>query len=260
MKLEGRTALVTGSNRGIGRGIAVELARAGADVAVHYRSHEDEANDVAEEVRKLGRKALVIQADVSQPGEGTRVVEEAIKGFGHLDICVNNVAYSIRKPSLEISRAEVQKTLDASLLSAFEVAQTTLKHMVDRKYEGALLMVSSVHAFIPVGKCVAYNMAKAALNHMAFTLADEMCEHRIRINVLEPGWIDTPGERTWTTEEQIREQQKKLPWGRIGSIEEMGKVAVFLCSDDASYVHGASLRADGGYWLPCRSVATSTSD
>ena len=121
--------------------------------------------------------------------------------------------------------------------------------MVRQGRGGSILFISSVHAFIPVPTALAYNTAKAGMNHMAATIAAELLEHRIRANVIEPGWIDTPGERKFATEEQIREGGKKLPWGSLGTVEDIGRAATFLCSDAADYVNGEVMRVDGGLWL-----------
>ena len=121
--------------------------------------------------------------------------------------------------------------------------------MVEQGRGGCLLFISSVHAFIPVPTSLAYNAAKAGLNHMGATIANELTPHHIRVNTIEPGWIDTPGERNYATEEEIREGGQKLPWGRMGSIEDIGRAATFLCSDAADYITGAVLRVDGGLWF-----------
>ncbi len=250
--LAGQVAVVSGSNRGIGRGIALALAQRGADVAVNYRTHAGEAEEVASAIRALGRRALVVQADVAKDADCARYVQQTLDEWGQVDICVTNAAYSVRKPMLELSRADFQSTLDVTLLGAFFLAQAAVRSMVQRQVGGAVLFVSSVHAFIPFKNCVTYNAAKAGLNNLAMTLAEELAPQRVRVNVLEPGWIDTPGERTFTSEEELVRLGKFLPWGRLGTIEEMGEAAAFLCSPQASYITGAVLRADGGFWLPSR--------
>ncbi len=252
--LTGKVALITGSSRGIGRGCALEMARAGADIAVTYRTHPDEAEAVAEEIRGLGRQALVIGADVADRTAVDRMVATTVQGFRHLDIAVCNAAYSKREPFLEMSIEGMQRTLGVTLWGVFHTAQESARQMVAQGRGGSLLFISSVHAFLPVPTSLAYNAAKAGLNHMGSTIANELIPHRIRVNTIEPGWIDTPGERTYTTEEQIQEEGQKLPWGRLGSIEDIGRAATFLCSDAADYITGSVLCVDGGFrfrsWLP----------
>jgi len=247
--LNGKVALITGSSRGIGRGCALEMARAGADIAVNYRTHPDEAEAVAEEIRSMGRQALVVGADVADRSAVENLVNTTIDEFGHLDIVVCNAAYSKREPFLEMSIEGMQRTLDVTLWGVFHVAQASARQMVEQGRGGCLLFISSVHAFIPVPTSLAYNAAKAGLNHMGATIANELTPHHIRVNTIEPGWIDTPGERNYATEEEIQEGGQKLPWGRMGSIEDIGRAATFLCSDAADYITGSVLRVDGGIWL-----------
>jgi len=247
--LNGKVALVTGSSRGIGRGCAIELARAGADVTVNYRSHPDDAEEVAEEVRSLGRQAIVVQADVSDRDSVDHMVSETVERFGHLDIVVCNAYYSKREPFLDMSEEGMRRTLDVSLFGAFHAAQAGARQLVSQGGGGSILFISSVHAFIPVPTAMSYNAAKAGMNHMAATMARELTGHRIRVNVIEPGWIDTPGERQFATDDEIREGGTNLPWGRLGTIEDLGKAATFLSSDAADYITGAVLRVDGGFWL-----------
>ena len=248
--LEDKVALITGSSRGIGRGCALEMARVGADVAINYRSHEDEAMAVAEAAEQMGRRTLVVQADVGHRAEIERMMEQVLDAFGRIDILVNNVAMGMRKPFLEIQPEEMARVLDVSLWSVFHCSQLVARDMVKRGQGGTILVISSVHAAIPFGNYVPYNTAKAGIEQMAYTMATELAPHRIRVNVIEPGWIDTPGERKFYTESKIKERAARLPWGRMGTTEEIGKAVAFLASDDAEYITGACLRVDGGFWLP----------
>lgn len=247
--LNGKVALITGSSRGIGRGCAEEMARAGANVTVNYHSHREDGEEVAESVRSLGGEAIVVQADVSDREAVDAMVEATVERFGRLDVVVCNAYYSRREPFLEMSAEGMQRTLDVSLLGAFHAAQAGARQMVSQGSGGSILFISSVHAFIPVRTSLSYNAAKAGMNHMSATMARELTEHRIRVNVIEPGWTDTPGERQFATDEEIREGGKRLPWGRLGTIEDLGRAATFLCSDAADYITGAVLRVDGGFWL-----------
>ena len=247
--LQGKVALITGSSRGIGRGCALEMARAGADIVVNYRSHAEDAEAVAGEIRDLGRQALVCGADVSERPAVDRMVGAAVERFGHLDILVCNAYYSRREPFLELSVEAMRRTLDVSLWGVFHAAQAGARQMVAQGNGGSILFISSVLAFVPMPTSLPYNTSKAGIEHMAATIATELTGHRIRVNVIEPGWTDTPGERQFATEEEIQEGGKKLPWGRLGTMEDLGRAATFLCSDAADYITGAVLRVDGGYWL-----------
>jgi glucose 1-dehydrogenase len=250
MELTGKVAFVTGANRGIGRGCAIELAREGADVAINYRRHGEEAEAVAAEVRALGRRAIVLQGDVSDRARDEAIVAEIVAQFGRLDILVANAAYSTRVPFLEMTPEMLQRTLDVVVGGTFHCSQFAARQMVRQGEGGSIVVISSVHAVLPIPNAVAYNTAKAGLNHMSRTMAAELSPHRIRVNVIEPGWTDTPGERAFFSEEQIREDGKRLPWGRMGTAQEIGWGAAFLAGPRAEYITGSILRIDGGFMTP----------
>ena len=247
--LTGKTALISGSSRGIGKGIALEMARAGADVTVNYFRHRDDAESVADEIRDMGRQAIVVGADASDRSEVDRMVEETARTLGGPDIVVANAYYSKREPFLDMDVDEMRKTYEVSLFGAFHIAQAGARRMAEAGRGGSILFISSVMSFLPFPTSLAYSSAKAGMNHMAAIIALELLEHRIRVNVIEPGWTDTPGERQYTTEEELVEGGKKLPWGRLGTIEDLGRAATFLCSDAADYITGEVMRVDGGFWL-----------
>ena len=247
--MTGKVALITGSSRGIGRGCAVEMARAGADIAINYHSHPEDAENVANEVRAEGREALVVQADVSDRGAVDRMVEATVDRFGRLDIVVANAYYSKREPFLELSIQAVRRTWEVCMWGSFHTAQAGARQMVGQGGGGSILFISSVLAHVPMPTSMPYNSAKAGINQMCRTIAAELAPHRIRANVIEPGYTDTPGERQFATDEQIREAARGMPWGRLATIEDLGKAATFLCSDAADYITGTILKVDGGLCL-----------
>lgn len=247
--LSGRVGLVTGSSRGIGRGCAVELARAGADVVVNYRSHGDEAEEVAAEIRGLGRRALVVQADVSDRPSVERMVNAAVDQLGRLDVLISNAYYSKREPFLEMSVEGMERTLGVTLWGGFHCAQASARRMVELGHGGSILFISSILSFLPMPNSLAYNTAKAGMTQMMRTMAVELARHRIRVNVIEPGSIDTPGERQFATEEEIQQEGREILWGRVGTIEDIGRAATFLSSPAADYITGTVLKVDGGYSL-----------
>jgi len=249
MKLKDKVAIVTGASLGIGRAVAVELAAQGADVAVNYVRHAGEAEKAVEEIRALGRRAIACQADVGDRAQDERMLEETLKAFGRVDILVSNAAYSIRKPFLELTPEDVEKTWSVSLWGVFHTCQLAAKQMVKQGTGGNIVLVSSVHAERPYPRSTSYNAAKAAVNQMAFTWANELIPYGIRVNVVEPGWTDTPGERNYNTEEHLRAGGKLGPIGRLARAEEVAKGVAFLVSEDASYIVGSCLRIDGGFVL-----------
>jgi len=243
-------AVVTGAARGIGRATAIELAANGADVTVADISHRSEADDVVRTIQAVGRRAMFVQVDVADRGQDQRLIDETVAQFGRLDILVNNAALSRRKPLLELEVEDVEKTWAVTLWGVFHCSQLAARQMVRQGGGGNIVSISSVHAYRAFPLSTAYNGAKAAVNHMSATWAVELAPHRIRVNVIEPGWIDTPGERQFYTEQQIAEEGKKLLMGRLGRPEEIAKAVAFLVSEDASYITGSVMRVDGGIVLP----------
>ena len=250
MQVTDKNFLVTGSSRGIGKGCALELARAGANIAINYRSSPDDAEQVAEEIRQLGRKALVLHGDVAEQEQVEELVRKTAEGFGRLDGFVSNAAYSDRELMVHADMAGFRRTVDVSMWGAFFGVRASAKQMIQQGGGGAIVVVSSPHAVIPIPTAMAYNMAKAAIDHMARTAAIELAKHRIRVNIVHPGWIDTPGERKFFTEEQLEQGAAGIPWGRMGKPEEIGKLVTFVMSSDCDYMTGSTLLMDGGINLP----------
>lgn len=242
-------ALVTGAARGIGRACALELAKRGAEVAINDVA-PDGAEDVAREVRGMGRRAIVVLADVADRAAVAGMVDHTVRELGSVDIVIANAGRNVRRPFLEMEERDFAATLDVTLWGAFHVAQFAARRMVEQKRGGSIVFISSVHAVMAFPNAVAYNAAKAGLNHMARTIAAELTPYGIRVNTIEPGWIDTPGERVTFSAEEIEREGKQLPLGRLGTAEEIAKGAAYLASDDASYVTGTTLRIDGGFVLP----------
>jgi len=240
--------LVTGAGRGIGKGCALELARAGANLVINDRPESPDLAATAEEIRSLGRECEAIEADIFSREGCEELVEQAAAG-GALDILVSNPAFSRRCPFLEIEPELFERTINGTLVSGFHMAQLVAQRMVATGTRGRIVFISSVQAAMPYRLSVAYNAGKAGLNHMARTIAVELTEHGIRVNTIEPGWIDTPGEHIAFSDEVIREEGAKLPLKRLGTPEDIGKAAAFLCSDEADYITGETLRVDGGFWF-----------
>ena len=250
MQLAGMNVLITGASRGIGRGCALEMAKAGANIGINFNSNQAEAEAVAAEVRGLGRKAILLKGDVSDNDRVEAMVAETVAAFGSLNGFVSNAAYSDRQPLLEADLAGFRKTIDISMWGAFYGLRAAALQMVKQGTGGVITIISSPHASIPVPTAMAYNMAKAAIDHMARTAAIELAPKKIRVNIVHPGWTDTPGERKFFTEAQLAEGAARLPAGRLGRIDEIGKAVVYVSSPDADYMTGSTLLIDGGVSLP----------
>jgi glucose 1-dehydrogenase len=252
-RLGGKVALVTGASRGIGRGIALCLAAEGADVVANYYAHADEAQDVVGIISGQGRRALAWQADVARREAVAAMVAGTVEAMGRLDIVVANAAYTLREPVVDAAWENIQRVSQVSQFGVFHTCQLAARQMVAQAEAGQpggkIVIISSILEEMPAAGSAAYNMAKAAINHLGRTMAIELARYRINVNMVNPGWIDTPGERRFSSEEQLREGGKRIPWGRLGRPEDIGKAVVFLASDDADYITGTTLRVDGGFLL-----------
>jgi glucose 1-dehydrogenase len=245
MDLSGKVARVTGASRGIGRAIALEMAKAGASMALNCLCEDDDSHETEEMLRVTGRPALVCYGDVTEYHELESNVAAVVKNFGRLDIAVVNAAFSVREPFCGADLNAFRRAVDVTMWGTFHLFRVGANQMIRQSSGGALLAVSSLHAFIPAPGAMAYNMAKAAVDQLARTAAVELAEHRIRVNILYPGWTDTPGERRFNNEEQIAASSQHLLWKRLARPEEIARAAVFLCDPVNEYISGSSLIVDG---------------
>lgn len=247
MKLDGRFALVTGSDSGIGRAIATTFAREGANVAIHYHSDGRGAEQTANAARQHGVRAEVFQADLTDPDEAPRLFDEVVSGSGRLDIVVNNAGKGASADSsLDLSPEVFQEVLNLDLVSPWRLTQLAAKGMVERG-AGAIVNITSVHETIPSPGNVAYDVAKGGLRMVARTLTAELAGKGVRINNVAPGMIATPmtSERLLDPEEGAV-AMKSIPMRRPGEPQEIANVVLFLVSDEASYVSGSTFFVDGG--------------
>lgn len=250
MSMAGRNAIVTGGSRGIGRAVAIELARQGANVGINFHSAVAEAESAQREIEKLGRKALLFQGDVADQTFVEEMVGRTAQVFGSVDMFVTNAVYSDRQLMIDADMKGFRRTIDVTMWGAFYGLRAASQQMVKQGKGGSIVVVSSPHAVIPIPTSMAYNMAKAAIDHMARTAAIELAHHKIRVNIVHPGWIDTPGERKFFTDEQLQQGGQKLPWKRLGTAEEIAKSISFVLSDACDYMTGSTLTIDGGVSLP----------
>jgi 3-oxoacyl-[acyl-carrier protein] reductase len=247
-KLDGKIALITGSSRGIGRGIALEFAREGAHIAVNYRRDAAAAAATVHAIEELGGSALALQADVSEWGAVQTMVDQALRHFGHLDIVVANSGIASRvAPLWDLDVEHWHKVININLHGVFYTCRATVGHLVERK-SGTLILISSIGADQcgPMG--APYYVAKAGVNALTKSLAKECAPAGVRVNCIAPGLIATDmGDRMikFYGEGLL----SSIPLGRAGRPEDIGKAAVYLASDDASFVTGKVLRVDGGAWM-----------
>ncbi|MBS1824420.1 MAG: SDR family oxidoreductase [Acidobacteria bacterium] len=249
--MTGKVAWITGGSQGIGQGCAVELARAGCDIAFCDIGAEAETIRLVE---ALGRRALFVEGDVSNRESMEAVAQRIMNTYGRLDILVNNAAFGVRKAFLDLEIADVERVWAVALWGVFHCSQIAARLMAKAANGGSIISISSVHAERAFPMSTAYNAAKSGVNAMTLTWASELAQYKIRVNAIEPGWTDTPGERRYFSEELIREEGKKLPLGRLAEPAEIGKAARFLASEDAAYITGTILKVDGGFLLPMTTV------
>ncbi len=255
--LQGQKALVTGANSGIGRSIAIALGEAGADVAINYVRGEEAAAEVAEIIRASGARALPIQADVSSEPQVQAMFQQAIREFGTLDICVNNAGLQADAAIHEMTLEQWNRVIGINLTGQFLCSREAIREFKRRGIRpeisaaaGKILCISSVHEVIPWAGHVNYAASKGGVMLMMKSIAQEVAPLRIRVNSICPGAIRTPINRSaWETPEAYASLMKLIPYERIGEPADIGRVAVFLASDQADYITGASLFVDGGMTL-----------
>lgn len=250
MKLAGKIALVTGASGGIGRAAALALAREGADVAINYLTWPEAAEELAGQVRALGRRALLLPVDVSDQAAVEAMVARTAAELGRLDILVTSAVYSDREPFTTADMAGFRRTIDVTMWGAFYCLRAAANQMIRQGQGGCVVLVSSGQAHRAFPSCMAYNMAKAAVDQMGRTAALELAPHRIRVNLIHPGWTDTPGERKFYTEDVLRRHSAGLPAGRLARPEEIARGILFLVDPDSDYIIGSTLAIDGGTHLP----------
>ena len=255
--LKGQKALVTGGDSGIGKGIALALGAAGADVVVNYHSDAAAANNVADAIAQLGSRAMVHQADVSQEEQVLEMFQQMLDELGTIDILVANAGLQKDAPLTEMTLAQWNAVISVNLTGQFLCCREAVREFKRRGVvknvscaAGKSVCVSSVHEVIPWAGHVNYAASKGGINMMMKSIAQEVAPHRIRINSIAPGAIRTPINRAaWDTPDAMRDLLTLIPYGRIGEPADIGRAAAWLASDDSDYVHGTTLFVDGGMTL-----------
>ena len=247
MKLEGKTAIVTGSSQGIGSGIALKFAEEGADIVVNYRQKNSLAEAVAEKIRSLGCRALTIKADVSQKSDVEGLVQTALDKFGKIDILVNNAGIFIGGKIADLKEEIWDRVMDVNLKGVFLCCQAVGSYMIANKVKGSIINIASISGKLPELNGNAYSPSKAGVISFSALLAVEWANYGIRVNSLSPGPVMTPlQQEIYSTPALLEARNRGIPMKRHGQPEEIGKAAVFLASDDSSFVTGENLSVDGG--------------
>jgi glucose 1-dehydrogenase len=255
-KMSGKKVLITGASSGIGKGIALEQARLGADVAINYFPSEDQENkaenfcrEICREVTSMGCRTILLPADVSDEEEVLSMFKKLKDEWGGLDVLVNNAGIQKRTLSHELTLEDFNKVFTVNAVGTFLCTREALKIFLEKKIKGVVVNNTSVHQFIPKPEYLSYSMSKGAVDNLTKTLALEYAEHGIRFNNVAPGAIITPI-NPWSKNEERKEQIKKhIPMREIGTVEQVAKAVAFLSSDDSGYITGQTIFVDGGLTL-----------
>ncbi len=253
-----RVALVTGAAQGIGQAIAIGLARTGYHVVINDLTLSS-LDDTRTAIEAEGQEALSCVADVSDREAVENMYARALTRFGAIDLVVSNVATNCRETVSEADWKQFRRVLEVNQMGLFHICQCAARQMQKQCQEGRepgnIVIISSVHARVPFAGNAAYGMSKAAAIHFTRVLAKELFHHRIRVNAVNPGWTDTPGERRYFTEEQLRTGGEALPLKRLASPDEIARAVLFLAGPEASYITGSVLDVDGGVHIAPEHVA-----
>jgi glucose 1-dehydrogenase len=255
--LKGQKVLVTGGSSGIGKAVAIELARAGADVVVNYARGEDKAREVVTEIEKNGGRAYAHRADVSREDEVVAMFDKMKAELGTIDILINNAGLQQGAPLTEMTLAQWNLVINVNLTGQFLCAREAVREFKRRGVvpeiscaAGKIICMSSVHETIPWAGQVNYAASKGGVMLMMKSIAQEVAPYRIRVNSIAPGAIRTPiNTAAWQTPEAYDSLMQLVPYRRIGEPEDIGRAAVWLASDQADYINGISLFVDGGMTL-----------
>lgn len=256
-KLKGQSALVTGANSGIGMAVAIAMANDGANVVVNYVTHPEAAEEVVQTIKNNGGDAIAIKADVSKEDEVISMFQQMFDKYDTIDILVNNAGLQKDSSFENMSLADWQLVINVNLTGQFLCAREAVKEFLKRgviedrsRAAGKIICMSSVHEVIPWAGHVNYAASKGGINMMMKSMAQELAPKKIRINSIGPGAIQTPiNKSAWETPEALQKLLTLIPYQRIGQPEDIGKVAVWLASDESDYITGTTIFADGGMLL-----------
>jgi NAD(P)-dependent dehydrogenase (short-subunit alcohol dehydrogenase family) len=243
-KLDGKAAVITGGDSGIGRAVAIAFAREGADVLIHYLSEHEDAKDTAKYVEQAGRKCVLMSGDLADRAHTKTIIPKAVEEFGKVDILVNNAAFQMTHETLdEVSDEEWDHTVATNLTAMFVLCKDVIPHMPPG---GSIINSSSVNSDMPSPQLAPYAMTKAGIANFSASLAQMYADKGIRANSVAPGPIWTPLIPATMPPEKVESFGEQVPMGRAGQPAELAPVYVLLASDEASYVSGARVAVTGG--------------
>jgi glucose 1-dehydrogenase len=247
MKLAGKIALITGSSQGIGRAIAERFAQEGADVVINYNRTPSGAEDALRNVEAMGRRGLIVKADLSKTAEVRNLIATGIEHFGRLDILVNNAGVETHAPFWEVTEEDYDRVLNVNLKGVFFATQAIVRHFLSTKRPGKIVNISSVHEDLPFPNFAAYCVSKGGLKMLTRNLSVELGQFGITINSIAPGAIETPiNTKLLNDPQKLNALLTQIPLTRLGKPSDVAGLATFLASADADYVTGATYFIDGG--------------
>jgi glucose 1-dehydrogenase len=257
LPLKGQVAVVTGANSGIGESVARHLAAAGASTVINYVVGPDAANAIVDDIRKAGGTAMAIAADVSKEDQVQAMFAQMVKEYGTVDILINNAGWQKDSAFPAMTLQQWQAVIDVNLTGQFLCAREAVREFLRRGIKpdvsvsaGKIICMSSVHQVIPWGGHVNYAASKGGIHLMMESIAQEMAPQKIRVNSIGPGAIKTPiNTSAWATPEAEKDLLTLIPYGRVGVPQDIARAAVWLASDEADYITGATLFVDGGMTL-----------
>ena len=244
MSLKGKVAIVTGASRGIGKGIAIELAKAGASVVINYKSNDEAAEETLQEIKMIGASALKIKGDVSDYEFSKQLIETTVEKLGKIDILINNAGISKVELFMDAIPSEWDNILNVNLKGAINCSHSAVKEMIKQK-SGNIINISSMWGNVGASCEVIYSASKGAINSFTKALAKELAPSNIRVNAIAPGVIDTEM-NGWLSEDDRRDLTQEIPMMKFGEVQDVGMLVTFLASENSKYITGQVISIDGG--------------
>lgn len=244
-KMDGKGVLITGAGTGIGRGVALEFAKEGGDVVLHYAHSSDGARSAVDEITHSGGKAAALQADLADIGQCQELVAQARDFLGGIDVLVNNAGITMNKPFMDVTPEHYNKLYDVNIRGMFFVTQAGVRDMIEQG-QGAVINLTSVHAFSGMTEHTIYAGTKGAIVAFTRVLALELAQKGIQVNAIAPGWILVENHLKVLGDFDQEAASASIPAGVIGTPQDIGRLAIFLASPEGSYIRGQTLVIDGG--------------